>query len=71
MHDDAAETRKKLITNLRSRLQVCRRLAVATHDLRASDALRGMAEAIEADLHDLEAGAGDIAASLPSRSAQQ
>jgi len=54
MLDDAAQARSHLITNMRSRLQLCRRLAVATHDVRASDALRKMAEEIEADLQRLE-----------------
>lgn len=68
MPDELAEAREKLITNMRSRLQLCRRLAVATHDLRASDALRGMAYAIETDLQRLEGAAGDVAPSQSSRS---
>jgi hypothetical protein len=44
----------ELIANMRSRLQLCRRLAVATHDLRAGDALRQMAEGLEADILRLE-----------------
>jgi len=44
----------EVIANMRARLQLCRRLAVATRDLRARDALRQMAEELEADIRRLE-----------------
>lgn len=52
MPDDLATP--ELIANMRSRLQTCRRLSVATHDVRAGDTLRQMAAEIEADIQRLE-----------------
>ena len=52
--DMASEVSEGVIANMRFRLRVCRRLAVATHDLRAGDTLRAMAEEIEADIKRLE-----------------
>jgi hypothetical protein len=46
-----------VIAHMRSRLETCRRLAVATHDLRAGDILRLMAEELEADIQRLEEAA--------------
>ena len=48
--DEAVMAVGDVIAGMQARLQLCRRLAVATHDLRAGDALRGMAQEIEADI---------------------
>ena len=49
-----APTTPEVIANMRLRLQTCRRLSVATSDLRAGDILRQMATEIEADIERLE-----------------
>lgn len=45
-----------LLSNMRERVELCRRLADATHDPRVSESLRRMAEDIERDLNRLEEG---------------